>query len=199
MQISNSLIARPGYGFGQSSPFGSMGHAGTSYPQPNLYQSTYRSSGKGARSGFMVDLDGNGRMQHGRDGVLAFDLNQDGRVSQKEIRKSKSQMEHLTGTHKDLKSKSPCKKAKAEKYRKKLIKRYDVNRDGKVSNYEMKLKGGQMLVDTNLNGRYESHEAQGMDKANTFSGSFRLNMLGTKYGMNSVSGVRSMPSWGRFS
>lgn len=179
------------HGYGHHHGYGTHSHN---------YTSTYRASTGRHRGGFTIDLNGDGyRNSRGTDGVLAFDLNGNGRISKKEIRKSRRRLQYLTGTHKDLRSKSPCKRARAKRIRKKLLKRYDVNRDGRVSKFELQRKGARVLVDSNRNGRFESYESQSLGNIRTDAGSFRLNALSSRRGGASVTSFGHQPSWGHYS
>ncbi|MEW6283159.1 MAG: hypothetical protein AB1758_31400, partial [Candidatus Eremiobacterota bacterium] len=58
--------------------------------------------------GYGLDLNNNGRYDRGQDGVLAFDLNRDGKLSGKEIEESRDRLKAFGGN-------------------------YDFNNDGKVN------------------------------------------------------------------
>lgn len=123
--------------------------------------------------GYGIDLDGDGKFQGDRDGVLAFDVNKDGKIDQGEIAESRRRLNLMAGNDPDLKS--PCKRHKAEAERSALLKQYDSDGDGKLNSYEISAAGGKVLVDSNRDGTFSSSEAQDVRNLRTAGGRFRLD------------------------
>ena len=127
--------------------------------------------------GFGVDLDGDGQFQGNRDGVLAFDINKDGKVDQMEVNESNRRLKLLM-SNEPIKHQNGILKGttdlKAEAERAELRKQYDKDGDGKLNAYELQVAGGKMLVDSNQDGKFEATEAQDLRALRTDAGAFAL-------------------------
>lgn len=140
--------------------------------------------------GYGIDLDGDGQFRGDRDGVLAFDINKDGRVDQGEIGESRRRLNLMAGNDPDLKH--PCKRHQAEAERNRLLQQYDRDGDGKLNDYELSAAGGRVLVDSNRDGTFASNEAQDVEHLRTRSGQFRLNEVDPRGNYSDVQ--RTWPS-----
>jgi EF hand len=110
--------------------------------------------------GYGLDLNGNGRYDKGQDGVLAFDLNHDGKISASEIRESNERLKAFGGNY-DLNGDgkvTPCERLKAEGYKKEMQK-LDTDGDGKLSASEIERGGGRICVDRNGDGKISPAES----------------------------------------
>ena len=93
------------------------------------------------RSGYVLDLNRNGRYDRGQDGVLGFDMNRDGRIDRNDINNTNNMMKAATGN-------------------------YDMNGDGRTTFFERiqgsALRGRYSQLDRNRDGRLDANEiAQG--------------------------------------
>ena len=73
----------------------------TNWNLPNSTVGQHGFLGTQQTQGYGLDLNRSGRYEAGRDGVLAFDLNRDGRVSPQEVQRS-NQMLNAAGGNLDL-------------------------------------------------------------------------------------------------
>lgn len=137
------------------------------------------------QKGYGIDLDGDGQFRGDRDGVLAFDINKDGRVDQQEIGESRRRLNLMGGRDPDLQD--PCKRHKAEAERNQLLQQYDRDGDGKLNDYELQAAGGRVLVDSNRDGTFSPNEAQSVDRIHTRSGLFQLNQVDPRGNYSDVS------------
>lgn len=104
--------------------------------------------------GFGIDLNGNGRFDRGRDGVLAFDFDRDGRIEQKEVSGTNNMMKAASGNF-DFNGDGRVDKKErfmGAVYQKKFG-AMDRNRDGRLSAGEISAGGGRIWVDGNRDGR----------------------------------------------
>jgi uncharacterized protein YuzE len=114
--------------------------------------------------GYGIDLNQNGRYDRGQDGILAFDYNKDGKVTNKEINRSREMMRALSGTN-DVNGdgKVGCfEKLKAKGLRKQS-RRMGIrqNRDGSINKYSLSRAGGRVLIDSNRDGKFTGCESRG--------------------------------------
>lgn len=90
--------------------------------------------------GYGVDLNGDGQFNRGKDGVLVFDFNRDGKLSDGEINRSNDLMKAFRGD-------------------------FDFNGDGRVCNCERRrgeiLRQQARKMDRDRNGRLEANELSG--------------------------------------
>lgn len=109
--------------------------------------------------GYGLDLNNNGRYDRGQDGVLAFDFNRDGKLNKKEIGKSRKMLRAFSGNN-DLNGDGKVtrtEKRQAARYRARMQK-MDLNRDGKLSTFELSRGGAKVGVDHNRDGKFGRHE-----------------------------------------
>ena len=112
-----------------------------------------------AVKGYGVDLNNDGRYTRGTDGVLAFDTNRNGKLDRKEITRTREMMRAFGGSN-DINGDgkvSFSEKQKARRYRARMQK-LDLNRDGKLSTFELARGGAKVGVDHNRNGHIGRHE-----------------------------------------
>ncbi|MBM3462142.1 MAG: hypothetical protein FJX76_08590 [Armatimonadetes bacterium] len=110
-------------------------------------------------SGYGVDLNNNGRYDRGQDGVIAFDQNRDGRISNQEIKESNERLKAFGGNY-DLNGDGHttiCERSKGQRYQREM-QQNDLDRDGRLSSWELDRAGGRVVVDHNRNGHAEPHE-----------------------------------------
>lgn len=131
-----------------------------------------------ATKGYGVDLDGDGKFQGDRDGVLAFDINKDGRIDQKEIAESRRRLKLITEGPRNGKGiLQGLPDPKESRERAQLMKQYDRDGDGKLNQYELRAAGAKMMVDSNGDGKFASNEAQDIRNVSTRSGNFQMKGL----------------------
>ena len=140
-------------------------------------------------TGYGLDLNRNGRYDRGSDGVLAFDFNRNGKISDKEIRSSKELLRAFGGND-DINGDGKitiCERSKAEKLRKRAA-RMDHNRDGRLSNDEISRANGRILVDHNRDGRFtetESYSPYSVPNSNGF-GRGRIDFVDPRFNYTQV-------------
>lgn len=139
--------------------------------------------------GFGLDLNGSGRYEAGRDGVLAFDFNRDGRVTPDEIERSRQSLNAAGGNY-DLNGDgrvSPCERMQGRSIGQDFRNRVDQNGDGRFSSWELAAAGGRVLVDGNQDGKFQPWEQHSVYNFPTPGfGRGRLNGVDPFFGSNSV-------------
>jgi len=186
------------------------GHSGCNSPR-NWNQNTGNLSnanvgnhgflGLNNTKGFGLDTNNDGRYTRGRDGVLAMDLNRDGRVTPDEIQGSRARLNAMGGNF-DINGDgrtTVCERAQGASYQREM-QRYDSNGDGRLSGGEFANAGGRVLVDSNRDGKFQSWEQN--SPFNFPTGGFghgRLNYVDPFSGGSSVtqSGPWGHSPWGR--
>lgn len=126
---------------------------------PNANVGNHGFLGLGNTKGFAIDNNNDGRYTRGQDGVLAMDLNRDGRVTPKEIEGSKERLNAMGGNF-DLNGDGRttiCERSKGASYQREM-QQYDTNHDGRLSGGEFANAGGRVLVDSNRDGKFQGHE-----------------------------------------
>ena len=115
--------------------------------------------GLGTQRGYALDTNGDGRYTAGKDGVLAMDLNRDGRVTPDEITGSKERLQAMGGNYDFNKDghTTICERAKGQSYQREMS-RYDTNHDGSLNGGEFARAGGRVLVDSNRDGKFQQWE-----------------------------------------
>jgi len=115
--------------------------------------------GGGGTQGYAVDLNGNGRYDRGRDGVLAMDLNRDGKVDKSEIEASRRRLMSMGGNY-DFNGDGQVnffERLQGNHLRRDMQK-YDLDGDGRLSSHEFSRAGGRVLVDGNRDGNFQPWE-----------------------------------------
>lgn len=109
--------------------------------------------------GYGIDLNGNGRYDRGQDGVLAFDLDHDGRIEDREIQESNQRLKAFGGNY-DLNDDGKvtfCERMKAERYAQEM-QHLDANQDGALDANELARGGGSICIDQNRDGHVQPWE-----------------------------------------
>ena len=111
------------------------------------------------RSGYVLDQNRNGRYDKGRDGVLAFDMNRDGRIDRKDINNTNNMMKAATGNY-DLNGDgrtSFIERIQGNALRGQYS-QLDRNRDGRLDTREIAAGGGQVWIDHSRGGGVSRNE-----------------------------------------
>lgn len=111
------------------------------------------------RQGYALDFNSNGTFDR-NDGVLAFDTNQDGKMSTKEIEDSRTMLKVFSGDS-DLNGDgkvSGLEGVFAQKMREKFGEKYDLDGNGQLGQNELQQGGARVLSDTNGDGRFAQSE-----------------------------------------
>ena len=134
-----------------------------------------------ANEGYALDQNRNGQYDRGRDGVLVFDTNRDGRYDQRDVQSSNNMMQAARGQY-DFNNDGRISmgeriqgSALRNQYR-----QMDQNRDGVLSTHEIQNGGGRVWVDQNRSGNIqgrELHSAYNMPNANGWGPSQRLDFV----------------------
>lgn len=109
--------------------------------------------------GYGLDLNGDGRYTRGKDGVLAFDINRDGKVTNEEIEESNARLKAFGGNYDangDGKT-SFCERISGQRRQREMA-QYDRNQDGRLDTNELNDAGGRVLVDRNQDGKFQPWE-----------------------------------------
>lgn len=109
--------------------------------------------------GYGLDLDGDGRYTRGRDGVLAFDFNRDGKLSDQEIQRSNNMLKAFGGNF-DLDGDGRVtwwERMQGQNLKREAM-RYDRNRDGVLDANEIARAGGKVWIDRNRDGKADRSE-----------------------------------------
>ena len=133
------------------------------------------------RQGYVIDTNRNGRYDKGRDGVLAFDMNGDGRIDRRDVNRTNDMMQAATGNF-DLNGDGRVNRSEYFNGRRlqNQYRRMDRNRDGILSAHEMHRAGGKVWVDSSRGGgvgRNELHSVFNMPSGNRWGGSVRLDAV----------------------
>lgn len=150
--------------------------------------------------GYGLDLNRNGRFDRGRDGVLVFDLNGDGRYDKRDVRNTNDMMKAATGNY-DLNGDGFVSRQEAQRGSR-LRWRYqsmDRNRDGRLDKWEMSQSGGRVWVDSSRGGgvsRNELHSVWNIPNSNGFGPSQRLDFVDPFRGVNGHSSSWTHPGYG---
>lgn len=109
--------------------------------------------------GYGIDLNGNGRYDRGQDGVLAFDLNHDGKIDKQEIEESNQRLKAFGGNY-DLDGDGKvnfCERIRGQQYQREM-QGLDRDGDGRLSAHELAQGGGRVLIDQNRDGNFQPWE-----------------------------------------
>jgi hypothetical protein len=104
--------------------------------------------------GWAIDLNNNGRYDRGRDGVLVFDTNGDGRYDNRDVSSTNNMMKAAQGNY-DFNGDGRV--SRFERMQGQMLRcrynRLDRNRDGRLDTNEIAAGGGKVWTDNNHNGR----------------------------------------------
>ncbi|MFA5507117.1 MAG: hypothetical protein WC314_16000 [Vulcanimicrobiota bacterium] len=104
-------------------------------------------------NGYAIDLNNNGKYDRGRDGVLVFDHNRDGKFDQSDVSRTNDMMKAAGG---DFDFNNDGKVSMAERLQgqmlKEQFKKLDRNGDGRLDTREIQAGGGRVWVDKDRNG-----------------------------------------------
>ncbi|MBX3167358.1 MAG: hypothetical protein KF760_08095 [Candidatus Eremiobacteraeota bacterium] len=120
-------------------------------------------------TGNRIDLDESGKYKSGSDGILIFDLDNNG-VSEEDISKSKKLLNYLDdGEDGEIPEE---------------LKKMDKNGDGKLDEGELKAAHAQVWVDRNKDGKYDRGERfeVGEDTIVSNAGKFKLRSYNLRTG-----------------
>lgn len=109
--------------------------------------------------GYGIDLNHSGGYERGRDGVVAFDLNHDGKIDDKEIQDSNERLKAFGGNF-DLNGNGKvtlCERIKGGQYQREMQGK-DLNHDGKLDANELAQAGGRICIDRNRDGHTDPSE-----------------------------------------
>ncbi len=150
--------------------------------------------------GYGLDMNRNGRFDRGRDGVLVFDLNGDGRYDKRDVRNTNDMMKSVTGNW-DFNgdgyvSRSEARRGNQLRWRYQSM---DRNRDGRLDKWEMSQAGGRVWVDKSRGGgvgRNELHSVWNVPNSNGWGPSQRLDFVDPFSRINGNSSSWSHPGFG---
>lgn len=138
--------------------------------------------------GYGLDLNNNGRYDAGQDGVLAFDLNRDGRITNEEIEASRDRLKAFGGNY-DFNNDgqvSFCERIKGQGLRQQM-QGMDQDGDGRLSGWELQQGGGRVLVDRNRDGQFQPWESYSPNNFPTPGfGRGRINFVDPSWNYTSV-------------
>ena len=146
------------------------------------WQSPWRRPGHYStqRQGYVIDTNRNGRYDKGKDGVLAFDMNGDGRIDRRDVNSTNDMMQAATGNF-DLNGDGRV--GRGEYFRGRSLQgRYFkmAGRDGILSAHEMHRNGGKVWIDKSKGGgvgRNELHSVFNMPNSRGWGPSQRLDAV----------------------
>lgn len=133
-------------------------------------------------NGFAIDLNNNGRYDRGRDGVLVFDTNRDGKYDQRDVSSTNDMMNAARGNY-DFNGdgRVSCCERRRGAFLRHRYSRLDRNRDGRLSTHEIAAGGGKVWVDKSRGGgisRNELHSPYNIPGKWYEGGSRRLDHVG---------------------
>ena len=131
--------------------------------------------------GYALDQNRNGQYDRGRDGVLVFDTNRDGRYDQRDVQSTNNMMQAVQG---NMDFNNDGRVSFAERIQGNALRnqyrQMDTNRDGVLSTAEMQRGGGRVWVDQNRSGNIQGNELYSpynMPNANGWGPSQRLDFV----------------------
>jgi len=133
--------------------------------------------------GFGVDMNGDGKYQGGVDGILAFDKNNDGKLSKQEITDSNKLLKAFNGDF-DLNGDGKVgffERIQGKALQKKAQK-MDKNHDGKLDNNELQQAGAKVGIDQNGDGKCNADETYTVNNIpNQWGGTSSIGAVGQNY------------------
>lgn len=150
-------------------------------------------------NGFAIDLNNNGRYDRGRDGVLVFDTNRDGKYDQRDVASTNNMMKAAAGNY-DFNNdgRVSCCERRRGAFLRGRFNRLDRNRDGKLSTHEISAGGGKVWVDKSRGGgisQDELHSPYRIPGRFIGESSRRLDSVDPVWGSKTS---RNRPWWNRF-
>jgi hypothetical protein len=124
-------------------------------------------------NGYGLELNRCAGHQQGRDGVLVFDFNRDGKYSQHEVQSTNDMLKAASGSN-DLNGDGRVtkkEKKRAKKLRKLYTRQFDTNRDGRLDTTELARGGAGVWIDRNRDGvasQYETHSVFNVPSRDAF-------------------------------
>ena len=107
-----------------------------------------------ASKGHVIDLNNNGRYDQGRDGVLVFDHNRDGKYDQNDVENTNKMMKAASGNYDfDGDGRVSCHERRLGRHYSKRFRQLDRNRDGRLDTREISAGGGKVWVDHRRDGK----------------------------------------------
>ncbi|MCE7869953.1 hypothetical protein DYH09_06200 [bacterium CPR1] len=167
--------------------------------QPGVTQAipnaTYANVAGQNKQGYALDFNNNGTFDR-NDGVLAFDLNKDGKMTAREIEQSRTMLKVFSGDS-DLNGDGKVGGLEgmvAQKMREKFAEKYDRDGNGQLGQNELAQAGARVLSDTNGDGRFAQSEVYTTDNIllNTPAGPNRAALTGI--GSNGQVGLSTGPT-----
>ncbi len=114
--------------------------------------------------GYGLDFNNNGQYDR-NDGVLAFDMNNDGKMTGKEIDESRAALDAFSG-NKDLNHDGKVEwfeGAIADKMKAKFTEKYDRDGNGQLDGGELQAANARVLTDSNNDGKFEVNNANSVN------------------------------------
>lgn len=125
-----------------------------------LSNATVANIGGESVKGYGLDFNNNGQFDR-NDGVLAFDMNNDGKMTGKEISESRAALNAFSGNQ-DLNGDgkvSSLEAAVADKMKEKFGKQFDTDGNGQLDQNELQGANARVLTDANNDGKFEVNNA----------------------------------------
>lgn len=148
--------------------------------------------------GYGIDLNNNGRYDRGRDGVLVFDHNRDGKYDKRDVSATNDMMRAATGNY-DFNNDGRVSLGEriSGMMHRHRYQQLDRNRDGRLDTAEIQAGGGRVWVDHSRGGGISNNE---LYSPYNIPGGFcqrggrRLNSVDPFWGSNTSS---NSPWWNR--
>jgi EF hand domain-containing protein len=109
--------------------------------------------------GWGIDLNNNGRYDRGRDGVLVFDTNRDGKYDKRDVSGTNAMMKAASGNY-DFNGdgRVTCFERARGRALKNQFRQFDRNGNGRLESWEISQGGGKVWVDRSRNGKINCGE-----------------------------------------
>jgi EF hand len=149
-------------------------------------------------NGYVIDLNNNGRYDRGRDGVLVFDTNRDGKYDQRDVSNTNDMMKAAAGNY-DFNNdgRVSCCERRRGMFLRQRFARLDQNRDGRLDTREISQGGGKVWIDKSRGGgisQDELHSPYNLPGRWFGEGSRRLDSVDPRWGSQTS---RNFPWWNR--